>query len=149
MSKIITACILVFSFLCNADVYARVPNPIEQKLLLLNEEIEAQLAKKGLSIEKIHSSKLSRKYTDQKYVRDCWVKDESGKVVLKLFFFLERYWHDLFIKSHTIQLTKTIKIRNKQYFLGIVSEDQQLIKTVSDVVYELDTQNVKYDEYPF
>jgi hypothetical protein len=38
---------------------------------------------------------------------------------------------------------------NKKYYLGIVSDNHQLIKTVSDVVYELDTQNIKYDEYTY
>jgi hypothetical protein len=130
-------------------VFARVPNPIEHKLLLLNKDIETQLVNRGLSITIIHPSKLSQKYTDQEFVRDCWVKNEKDEVVLKLFFFLEKYRSTQFIKSKSIQLDKVIKIRNKKYFLGIVSENHQLIKSVSDVVHELDSQNTKYNEYPY
>jgi hypothetical protein len=129
--------------------YARVPNIVEHKLLLINEGIETELRRIGFTIAKTHPSKLSPKFTEQEFVRDCWILDDKGNVSLKLFFFLKKFQDDNFIKNETIRLNKGFEIGSLKYQIGIFSLDQQVIKTVVNIVLTFDVSNKKYDEYPY
>ena len=138
--------LLIFTF---SMALARVPNIVEHKLLSIDWDIETELSRIGFTIAGTHPSKLSSRFTEQKFVRDCWILDDNGNVVLILFFFINKFRNDPFIKNETIRLNKSFKIEDIEYRFGIISSDQQLIKAVVNVVSTLDVNNKKYDEYPY
>ena len=138
--------LLIFTF---SMALARVPNIVEHKLLSIDWDIETELSRIGFTIAGTHPSKLSSRFTEQKFVRDCWILDDNGNVVLILYFFINKFRNDPFIKNETIRLNKSFKIEDIEYRFGIISSDQQLIKAVVNVVSTLDVNNKKYDEYPY
>ena len=142
---LISGVFLLFSSLS----YARVPNLVEHKLLSINEDIENELRRNGFAIAGSHPSKLSKKYTEQKFVRDCWVLDNNGNISLKIFYFLNKFKDDIFIKKETFQLNKSFEIDHLKYQIGILSSDRQAMKAVINIISTLDVNNKKYDEYPY
>ena len=118
-------------------------------MLLLNDDIEIELSSRGLTVAGTHPSKLSPKYTDQNFVRDCWVLDEKENVILTLFFFTSKFQNDAFIKNRVLQLDKNFMIGKVKFFFGVISSDHHLINNVKEVIGNLDINNEKYDDYSY